>query len=177
MEIVNKAIAKASDLANEAAWNAQQRIKVNTEEKRLIDLRTRAVEKRAEIGDQMYKLWQSHKLPPSQLDSLFYELQDIIDAIGSSSENLQAYKAETYDAATSAQVETTSSYAAAVPPLPASPLGPAVGPGQALPALTAGSQQVIDVTPSVPLTSCPSCHSMVRADRNFCGRCGQRLTG
>jgi hypothetical protein len=178
MEIVNKAIAKASDMANEAAWNAQQRIKINTEEKRLIDLRTRAVEKRAEIGDEMYKLWQAHKLPPSQLDNLFYELQDIIDAIGSSAENLDTIKAQTYDSATSAQIQTASSYAAAVPQLPVSPLGPAIGPGQAPPALSAGpQQQVIDVTPSVPLTSCPSCHSMVRADRNFCGRCGQRLPG
>ncbi len=175
MEIVNKAIAKASDMANEAAWNAQQRIKINTEEKRLLDLRARAVEKRAEIGDQMYKLWQAHKLPPSQLDALFYELQDIIDAIGSSAENLDMLKKQTYDEATSAQAQTVTSYAAAVPPLPASPLGPAVGPGQAPPALAAGPQQVIDVTPSVPLTSCPNCHSMVRADRNFCGRCGQRL--
>ena len=93
MEIVNKAIAKASDMASEAAWNAQQRIKINTEEKRVEDLRAKALAKRAEIGEEMFRLWQAHKLPPSQFDGLFYELQDLVDAVSSSTENLEAVKA------------------------------------------------------------------------------------
>src|SRR5919205_262922 len=93
MDIVNKAIAKASDLAGEAAWNAQQRIKVNTEEKRIQDLRNKALAKRAEIGEAMFRLWQAHKLPPSQLDGLFYELQDLLDAVDGATQNLDALKA------------------------------------------------------------------------------------
>src|SRR5579864_4815858 len=147
MDIVNKAIAKASDMANEAAWNAQQRIKINTEEKQVEDLRAKAHDKRAQIGEEMFKLWQAHKLPPSQFDSLFYELQDLVDAVASSSENLTALKAQTYTLATSAQSVMASSYAAAVPPLPVSPLGPALGPGTAPPALGPGQPDVIDVTP------------------------------
>jgi len=175
MDIVNKAIAKASDLASEAGWNAQQRIKVSTEEKRVDDLRGKALSKRAEIGEAMFKLWQAHKLPPSQLDGLFYELRDLVDAVDGASENLSALKAETYAQATTAQAYTAESYAAAIPPLPASPLGPS----QAALALAPGADNaragVIDATPDVPLVECPSCHSMARADRNFCGRCGQRL--
>src|SRR5919198_3528309 len=129
MDIVNKAIARASDLASEAAWNAQQRIKINTEEKRIQDLRTKALAKRAEIGEAMFRLWQAHKLPPSQLDGLFYELQDLIDAVGSAAQNLDALKAETYEQATSAQTQTASSYAAAIPPLPPGTAPPALGAG------------------------------------------------
>ena len=169
MDIVNKAIAKASDMANEAAWNAQQRVKVSTEEKRLDDLRAHATAKRAEIGEAMFKLWQAHKLPPSQLDGLFYELQDLLDAVTGAAENLDALKAFTYEQATSAQTQSITSDAAAVPPLPLSPLGPG-----ATPALPPG-QSIIDSTPQITLMECPSCHSMVRADRNFCGRCGQPL--
>jgi hypothetical protein len=174
MDIVNKAIAKASDLASEAAWNAQQRIKISTEEKRVEDLQEKALAKRAAIGDEMFHQWQAHRLPPSQLDALFYELQDLIDAINGAAENLSALKAETYEQATTVQAQTASSYAAAIPPPPASPLGPAPTPA----ALPPGTAQplVIDATPEVPLRECPACHSMVRADRNFCGRCGQRLT-
>ena len=173
MDIVNKAIAKASDLASEAGWNAQQRIKVSTEEKRVDDLRGKALSKRAEIGEAMFKLWQAHKLPPSQLDGLFYELRDLVDAVDAASENLGALKAETYAQATTAQAYTAESYAAAIPPLPASPLSQP----QATLALPPGAARsgVIDATPDVPLVECPSCHSMARADRNFCGRCGQRL--
>ena len=172
MDIVNKAIAKASDMASEAAWNAQQRIKINTEEKRVEDLRAKALAKRAEIGEEMFRMWQAHKLPPSQFDALFYELQDLADAVASSTENLQAVKGETYEQATTAHAATAASYAAAAP-LPLSPLGsvpsrPALGPGQP-------QDAIIDVTPQVSLVECQSCHSMVRADRNFCGHCGQRL--
>lgn len=167
MDLVNKAISKASDLASEAGWNAQQRIKISTEEKRLEDLRARARDKRAQIGEEMFQLWQGHKLPPSSLDPLFYELQDLIDAVVSSTENLDAVKAQTYESATSAQHMTVSSYAAAVPTLPA--------PGSAPPALGPGQAAMIDVTPAIPLVDCPNCHAMVRADRNFCGSCGQRL--
>jgi hypothetical protein len=172
MDIVNKAIAKASDLASEAGWNAQHRVKVSTEEKRLDDLRGKAMSKRAEIGEAMFTMWQAHKLPPSQLDGLFYELQDLADAVGGASANLAALKAETYEQATTAQAYAAQSYAAAVPALPPSPLGAAP-----LPALTSGAAatDIIDATPEVPLTECPSCHSMVRADRSFCGRCGQKL--
>ena len=176
MDIVNKAIAKASDMANEAAWNAQQRIKINAAEKQVDDLRAKTLSKRAEIGDEMFRLWQAHKLPPSQLDALFYELQDLVDAVSGATENFEALKAETYEQATTVQAQTASSYAAAVPPLPVPPLGgtahvpalPAGQPGQAGP-------NIIDTTPAVTLMECPTCHSMVRADRNFCGRCGQRL--
>ena len=171
MDIVNKAIAKASDMASEAAWNAQQRIKINTEEKRVEDLQGKAQAKRAEIGEEMFRLWQAHRLPPSQFDGLFYELQDLVDAMSGAAENLAAVKSETYEQATTVQAQTASSYAAAIPQLPLSPLGPAPA------ALPPGSQDagVIDVTPQVPLRECPACHSMVRADRNFCGRCGQQL--
>ncbi len=176
MDIVNKAIAKASDLASEAGWNAQHRVKVSTEEKRLDDLRAKSMSKRAEIGEAMFKLWQAHKLPPSQFDGAFYELQDLVDAVNGASENLSTLKAETYEQATTAQAYTASSYAAAVaaPPPPYPSLGPAGG----MPALPPGEARagVIDATPEVPLTECPSCHSMVRADRSFCGRCGQRLS-
>src|SRR5581483_8715479 len=144
MDIVNKAIAKASDLASEAAWNAQQKIKANTEEKRVEDLQAKALEKRAQIGEEMFRLWQAHKLPPSQFDSLFYELQDLVDAVASSSENLEALKAQTYEWATSVQAQTASSYAAAVPPLPASPLGPALASGPAPLSLGPGQPTVID---------------------------------
>ena len=173
MDIVNKAIAKASDLAGEAAWNAQQRIKINTEEKRIQDLRNKALAKRAEIGEAMFRLWQAHKLQPSQLDGLFYELQDLIDAVGGAAQNLDALKAETYEQATSARAQTASSYAAAISPLPAAPLPP----GTAPPALGAGPSDpaVLDVTPAMTLVECANCHSMVRADRNFCGRCGHKL--
>jgi len=175
MDIVNKAIAKASDLASEAGWNAQHRVKVSTEEKRLDDLRAKTVSKRAEIGEAMFKLWQAHKLPPSQLDGAFYELQDLVDAMSGASQNLSALKAETYEQATTAQAYTANSYAAAVPALPP-PHQPLATPGgmAALPPGEAGTS-IIDATPEVPLTECPSCHSMVRADRGFCGRCGQRL--
>lgn len=169
MDIVNKAIAKASDIANEAAWNAQQRIKVNTEEKRLDDLNSRTLAKQAEIGGAMFRLWQAHKLPPSQLDNLFYELQDLLDASQGASQGVQALKEETYAQATAAHAVTAASYAAAIS-LPPSPLG-MVPP----PMLGSGVGEIIDATPEVPLTECPSCHSMVRTDRNFCGRCGQPL--
>src|SRR5205085_6916015 len=129
MDIVNKAIAKASDLANEAAWSAQQRIKINTEEKRIDDLRNKALTKRAEIGEEMFRLWQAHRLPPSQLDGLLYELQDLIDAAGSTVQNLDTLKAETYEQATSAHAQTASSYAAAVPPLLPGTAPPALGAG------------------------------------------------
>ena len=168
MDIVNKAIAKASDLAGEAAWNAQQRIKINTEEKRIEDLRNKTLAKRAEIGEEMFRLWQAHKLPPSQLDGLFYELQDLIDATGSAAQNLDALKAETYEQATSAHAQTASSFAAAVPPLLSGTAPPALDAGPSNPA-------VLDVTPAVTLVECANCHSMVRADRNFCGRCGHKL--
>jgi hypothetical protein len=173
MDIVNKAIAKASDLASEAAWNAQQRIKISTEEKRIEDLRNKILAKRAEIGDEMFRLWQAHKLPPSQLDGLFYELQDLVDANAGAAQNLDALKAETYEQATSAQAQTATSYAAAIPSLPAAPLPP----GSAPPALEPGrpAPAVLDVTPAMTLVECANCHSMVRADRNFCGRCGHRL--
>jgi len=173
MDIVNRAIAKASDLAGEAAWNAQQRIKINTEEKRIEDLRHKAQAKRVDIGEEMFRLWQAHKLPPSQLDGLFYELQDLIDAVDGAAQNLDALKAENYEQATSARAQRASSYAAAIPPLPAAPLPP----GTAPPALGAGPSDpaVLDVTPAVTLVECANCHSMVRADRSFCGRCGHKL--
>lgn len=169
MDIVNKAIAKASDFASETAWNAQQKIKVNTEEKRLEDLRNKTILKRAEIGDAMYKLWQSHKLPPSQLDDLFYELQDLIDASTGAADNLSALKAETYEQAVSAQAQTATSYAAAIPAAPWTTAP------QALPTGNAGAPLLLDSTPEVPLVECQYCHSMVRADRNFCGRCGHQI--
>src|SRR5437764_1602806 len=173
MDIVNKAIAKATDLANKTTWNDKRRIKINTEEKRIEDLRNKTLAKRAEIGEEMFRLWQAHKLPPSQLDGLFYELQDLIDATGSAAQNLDALKAETYEQATSAHAQTASSYAAAIAPLPAAPLPP----GTAPPALGAGPSNpaVLDVTPAMTLVECATCHSMVRADRNFCGRCGPKL--
>src|SRR5579871_6511174 len=106
MDIVNKAIAKASDMANEAAWSAQQRIKINAAEKQVDDLRAKTLSKRAEIGDEMFRLWQAHKLPPSQLDALFYELQDLVDAVSGATENFEALKAETYEQATTVQAQT-----------------------------------------------------------------------
>jgi len=174
MDIVNKAIAKASDLASEAGWNAQQRIKVSTEERRLDDTRAKAEAKRAEIGEAMFRLWQAHKLPPSGLDGLFYELQDLTDATFAASQNLDALRSETYTQVTTAQAQTVTSYAAAVPTLPAPLAGAGDGSALALPSGARGSM-VIDSTPAVPLVDCPSCHSVVRADRNFCGRCGTRL--
>ncbi len=177
MDIVNKAIAKASDIANEAAWNAQHRIKVSAEEKRLDDLSSRTFSKQAEIGEAMFQLWQAHKLPPSQLDNLFYELQDLLDASVSTSRGVEALKEETYAQATTAQAVTAMSYAAAVPLAP-SPLGlapPALSTASSTPLLASGAGGILDATPEVPLMECPSCHSMVRADRNFCGRCGQIL--
>lgn len=172
MDIVNKAIAKASGLANEAAWNAQQHIKINAGEKQADDIRAKATSKRAEIGEEMFRLWQAHKLPASQLDALFYELQDLVDAVENAVANLDALKAETYEQAITAQAQTASSYAAAIPSVSVAPMGPPLQ----RPALAAGQLPVvIDATPEVTVVECPNCHSMVRSDRNFCGRCGQRL--
>src|SRR2546430_17594876 len=99
MDIVNKAIAKASDLAGEAAWNAQQRIKINTEEKRIEDLRHKAQAKRVDIGEEMFRLWQAHKLPPTRLDGLFFELQEPIDAGACAAPNPDALQTQNYDQA------------------------------------------------------------------------------
>src|SRR5260370_28289647 len=70
-DLVGKAKSKFGEVANQAIAAAARQHRLDTERRVLTDLRSQAFSLRAQVGEEMYKLWQAGSLPPSSLDHLF----------------------------------------------------------------------------------------------------------
>jgi flagellar motor switch protein FliG len=60
--------------ANKVVAAALQQKQLENEENVLAGLRAEAMSLRAQIGEEMFKLWKARQIPPSWLDELFEHL-------------------------------------------------------------------------------------------------------
>ncbi|MGH2389553.1 MAG: zinc ribbon domain-containing protein [Chloroflexota bacterium] len=155
-DLVGKAASKMTVVAGQAMAAAARRQRIDAERRVLADLRGQALQLRARIGEEMFKLWQTHTLPPSSLDYLFEAVDRTMAEIAAQNERIERMSVA-QPAQTSDQGEMTDEEVieAALPPPPL--------PAARTHILTEGEQP------------CPSCGTANPPGHRFCGDCGTPL--
>jgi hypothetical protein len=158
-DLVGKAANKMTAVAGQAMAAAARRQRIEAERRVLADLRAQALQLRAQIGEEMFKLWQTRTLPPSSLDYLFEAVDRTMAEIAAQNERIERMSAPQFDegseqdAAGEREDEFIIEAVLPPPPLPAAQTR----------LLTAGEQ------------SCPTCGAANAPGHRFCGDCGVRL--
>jgi hypothetical protein len=158
-DLVGKAASKMTAVAGQAVAAAARRQRIEAERRALADLRTQALQLRAQIGEEMFKLWQSRTLPPSSLDYLFEAIERTMAEIAAQNERIERMSAPQIDDPTdrnrASDVEEDDVVDMVLPPPP-------------LPA----AQSRILFEEEQP---CPACNAKNPPSRRFCGDCGSPL--
>ena len=166
-DLVGKAKSKFGEVATQAIAAAARQHRLDTERRVLADLRSQAFSLRAQVGEEMYKLWQAGSLPPSSLDHLFSAIDETMAAIAAQNERVDRLIAQRPDASgiqvTISQSNTGEDVlvndddavegSLAPPPVPAAPTR----------RLATGDDP------------CPTCGAENVTGTRFCGYCGSRL--
>jgi hypothetical protein len=155
MDIWGKALGKVGEAATVVAATAAQQRRLEIERRTLAELRSEALRLRAQIGEEMYKLWQAKALPPSSLDYLFRAIDDTMVAIADQLALIDRLTAQRAPSNTSLPdgVDEASVIDVTLPPPP-----PPAAPTRRLAAPT-----------------CPTCGAPVTPGGKYCGDCGTRL--
>lgn len=138
---------------------AARRKRIEAERRVLADLRVQALQLRAQIGEEMFKLWRTHTLPPSSLDYLFEAIEKTMAEIAGQNERIERMSTLQVDGApdqnAAGEVDNNDVLDMALPPPP------------------------LPSTPTILLDdegqSCPSCGSKNSPGRRYCGECGSPL--
>ena len=160
-DLVGKAASKMTAVAGQAMAAAARSRRIETERRVLADLRAQALRLRAQIGEEMFKLWQTGTLPPSSLDYLFDAVGRTMAEIAAQNERIERMSAPQIE-------EAPDQYAASDAEAEEDVVNVAL-PSPRLPAarthlLTEGEQ------------SCRTCGAANPPARRFCGDCGAPLS-
>jgi hypothetical protein len=159
-DLVGKAASKMTAVAGQAVAAAARRQRIEVERRALADLRTQALQLRAQIGEEMFKLWQSRTLPPSSLDYLFEAIERTMAEVAAQNERIERMSAPQIDdpadrnAASDAEEDDVVDMILPPPTLPA-------------------AQTLLLNVEEQP---CPACAAKNPPGRRFCGDCGSPLT-
>jgi len=156
-ELVGKAASKMTEVASQALAAAARQRRLEAERRALADLRAQALQLRAQIGEEMFKLWQTRSLPPSSLDHLFAAVERTMAEIAGQNERLERLLApqggDPPELPELDEDEDVVEVSLAPPPVPAAETH----------LLTAGENP------------CPTCGSANPPGHRFCMDCGARL--
>ncbi len=163
---VLKVAGRVGAVGRQALTAAVQQQQLETERKVLAELRAGALTLRAQIGEEMYKLWKAGQPCPPWLDDICRSLDSTSAAIGRQRSIIDqlvrgvvAGDAEP-DQETSSPVDVIGQQAAL--------LGEQSEP---LPALAAATDAQADSS----RVTCPTCGETDAPGRRFCGSCGSKL--
>jgi hypothetical protein len=153
MDIWGKALEKVGEAATVVAATAAHQRRLDIERQTLTDLRDEALRLRAQIGEEMYKLWQAKALPPSSLDYLFHAIDDTMAAISDQLALIDRLTAQRAPSGTPADEDEANVIDVTLPPPP------------------------VPAAPTVRLTAptCPTCGATLTPNARYCGECGTRL--
>lgn len=161
-------LSKAGELAGQAATAATQWYRLDAEQRQLARLRAQALQARALIGEEMYRLWKTGTLPPSSLDEHFQAVEQIMRAI-------EAQRARVE--------ELRLHFGGTPPPQPVTILDEQSGvrvieqpPRAPVPELPAGAPAAPAALSEAPPVPCPQCGRPGPSGKAYCGYCGARLT-
>jgi hypothetical protein len=158
-DLVGKAANRVTAAAGQAMVAAARRQRIEAERRVLADLRAQALRLRAQIGEEMFKLWQTRTLPPSSLDYLFEAVDRTMAEIAGQNERIERMSATQLDDGTdqntAGETEDEDMIEAALPPPPL--------PAARTRLLTEGEQP------------CPTCGAANPGGHHFCGDCGAHL--
>ncbi|HVA89751.1 MAG TPA: zinc ribbon domain-containing protein [Chloroflexota bacterium] len=158
-DLVGKAASKMTEVASQALAMAARQRRIDAERRALADLRAQALQLRAQIGEEMFKLWQTRTLPPSSLDHLFAAVETTMAEIAAQNERIERMLApQPNDAPASYTLSELGEDEDVVEVLPPPPL-----PAAEAQLLTAGENP------------CPTCGSANPPGHRFCMDCGARL--
>lgn len=164
MDILSKAVTRVGGAAGQSVAAAAFQRQVDAERRALADLRAQAYALRAQIGEEMFKLWQTRTLPPSSLDHLFKAVEQIMAAIADQRavvDRLLAQRAVPDQVAPEIEADANVIDVQVLPPPP-------------LPA--APTQRLAGTAPvPQPAGACPTCGATGVAGKPYCGYCGARL--
>lgn len=176
-DLLGRAAGRMGDLAGMAAATAAQWYRLDGEQRRLAELRAQALQTRARIGEEMYRLWQARALPPSSLDDLFREVDRIMAAIEEQRARVEDLRARFSGEGAAPPddplvvLDRDSQLQVLDRPLPPPPVPAA--PTRRID-LRDSTDRSSDAQPTdVP---CPRCGRPGPAGKTFCGYCGARLT-
>jgi hypothetical protein len=175
-DLLTRAAGTIGEAATRMAATAAQWYQLDGEQRQLAKLRAQALQTRAQIGEEMYKLWQAGALPPSSLDDLFRAVDRTAAAIEAQRARVTDLRAQfsgedalpaepllILDQQSHLQVQEQS---LAPPPVPAATTRRLNARG------AAGAPSDADGAP----ISCPRCGRPGPAGKAFCGYCGERLS-
>jgi hypothetical protein len=155
MDIWGKALGKVGEAATMVAATAAQQRRLEIERRTLAELRSEALRLRAQIGEEMYKLWQAKALPASSLDYLFRAIDDTMAAIADQLAVIDRLTAQRAQPGTSWAEEADDAEVIEVSlPPPPPPTAP---------------------TARLATPACPTCGASISPGVKYCGDCGTRL--
>lgn len=177
MDILSKAANKAGELAERAAATTAQWYKLDGEQRRLAQLRAQALQLRAQIGEEMYKLWQAGSLPPSSLDDLFRSVDGTMAAIERQRMRVEELRAQFSGTGSNVPDQPVTildaeDHLQVVERAPPPPPVPAAPTRRLASAPRAATDQHVALAAAV---ACPTCGRPGPAGKPFCGYCGSRL--
>jgi hypothetical protein len=158
-DLMGKAASKMTAVAGQAMAAAARRQRIEAERRVLTDLRAQALQFRAQIGEEMFKLWRTRTLPPSSLDYLFEAIDRTMAEIAAQNERIERMSApqtaEDPDQSTASDAEEEEDVVDIVLPPPSPPAAP--------------TRLLVEEQ------SCPACAAKNPPDRRYCGDCGSPL--
>jgi hypothetical protein len=159
-DLVGKAASKMTEVASQALAAAARQRRLEAERRALAELRAQALQLRAQIGEEMFKLWQTRTLPPSSLDHLFAAVERTMAEIAGQNERVERLLAPQAEGGPDPSMENewdededVVEVSLAPPPVPAAETH----------LLTEGENP------------CPTCGSANPPGHRFCMDCGARL--
>lgn len=159
-ELAEKAAGKMGEMASQAMAAAARQRRIDAERRVLADLRAEALRLRAQIGEEMFKLWQARSLPPSSLDHLFEAVDRAMIEIAEHNEHIERLLAPPPQ---TVPATYTLSEAPDEEDPPEAPLPPPPVPAAHTHLLTESEQP------------CPTCGAANPVGHRFCMDCGARL--
>ncbi len=166
---VLKAAGRVGSAGRHVVAAAVQQKQLETEREVLAELRSDALTLRAQIGEEMFKLWKAGQPCPRWLDEICQSLESTSAAIARQRAiiaqlvegGVPAGDNETHQTVTAPAIEVVEAPATLLEAEPASP-----------PRITAGTIP----QPDPPCVTCPSCGEAEVGGRRFCGFCGTKLS-
>ncbi len=162
---VLKAAGKVGAAGRQAMAAAVQQQQLVTERKVMAELRADALSLRAQIGEEMFKLWKAGQPCPRWLDDICQALEGTTAAIARQRALIEQLAAGGAIAGDADLEQDTAPPAIEVIEEPVRLLG------QPQPALPAAET---DQSEPEPVT-CPTCGETDAPGRRFCGSCGSKL--
>lgn len=185
-DTLDKVAGKIGEVAAQAAATAMLWRQLDLAQRSLARERAEALRLRAQIGEEMYKLWRARALPPSTLDELFAAIDRTMSEIEVQRQRVDALRAQFTGGSTAPPPDPVLilgadpehlgvTFQAQPPPVPAAPtrrLAPVDEPADV--GVAAGPSATAHPGGSAGLV-CPTCGAAGPAGKPFCGYCGARL--